>query len=62
MKKFKNENVGGNKIFNYRGVGLSRTKLTSLFREYIRFLEVRVGSKEVGKLPPVLSYTKNDEH
>jgi hypothetical protein len=45
MKKFKNENVGGNKIFNYRGVGLSRTKLTSLFREYIRFLEARIGSK-----------------
>ena len=74
FKKFKNDNVGGNKIFNYRGVGLSRTKLTNLFRDYIRFLETNVGHtntnsnysgnsnyREMGnKLPPVLSYVKNE--
>jgi hypothetical protein len=69
-KQFKNNNVGGNKIFNYRGVGLSRTKLTNLFRDYIRFLEVRViggnissnsNYKEMAmKLPPVSTHVKSE--
>jgi hypothetical protein len=74
FKKFKNDNVGGNKIFNYRGVGLSRTKLTNLFRDFIRFLDINIGHistnsnysnnsnyREIGnKLPPVLNYVKNE--
>ena len=49
-------------------MGLSRTKLTNLFRDYIRFLETKVGSgssssscKEmVAKLPPVSNHVKSE--
>ena len=59
MKKYKNENVGGNKIFNYRGVGLSRSKLTNLFRDYIRFIEVKLGYQPGNVKFPLLAYGKN---
>ena len=38
----KNENVGGNKIFNYRGIGLSRSKLTTLLKQFIFLVKERL--------------------
>lgn len=57
LKKIKNENVGENKIFNYRGIGLSRSKLTNLLKEFIYLVRTRIGDEvsqgHTVKLPPI---------
>lgn len=58
-----NERVGENRILNYRGVGLSRTKLVDLLKAYIKMINKRAEewSKQVqGMKLPQLSYDKRD--
>lgn len=38
---YNNESVGESKIFNYRGIGLSRTKLVDLLKTYINLIKKR---------------------